>query len=112
MPVETAPDLEIVLPEIFLAISALTLLMVGVFFKRANDSRTIPFFCIAVLILAIPLVISVSEERMTTFGGLFIADEFSAYIKVLVLLSAAAIILISKEYLRIQVINFLEKSEI
>ncbi len=108
MPVETAPDLEIVLPEIFLAISALTLLMVGVFFKRANDSRTIPFFCIAVLILAIPLVISVSEERMTTFGGLFIADEFSAYIKVLVLLSAAAIILISKEYLRIQVINLFE----
>jgi len=108
LPVETPPDLTIALPEIFLAIAALTLLMVGVFLKRANESRTISFSCIAVLILAIPLVISVSNDRMTTFGGAFIVDEFSAYIKILVLLSAAAIILISKDYLKIQLIDLFE----
>ena len=108
MPLATLPAFTPALPEIFLAIAALVLLMVGVFTKAENNTRTVSYASIIVLFVTIPLVAMVTDGRMVTFGGAFVTDTFAVYIKALVLISAAAAILMSKDYLKTQGIERFE----
>jgi NADH-quinone oxidoreductase subunit N len=108
MPLATLPAFTPALPEIFLAIAALVLLMVGVFTKAENNTRTVSYASIIVLFVTIPLVAMVTDGRTVTFGGAFVTDTFAVYIKALVLISAAAAILMSKDYLKTQGIERFE----
>jgi NADH-quinone oxidoreductase subunit N len=108
MPLATLPVLTPAFPEIFLALAALLLLMAGVFVKAENITRTVSFASIIVLIAAIPFVVMVTDGRTVTFGGAFVTDTFAVYIKILVLVSAAAAILMSKDYLEIHGIERFE----
>ena len=100
MPVAPFPDLIPALPEIFLAIAAMLLLMLGVFSRDESGARTVSYGCILVLIVAIIFVGLVTDGRTTTFGGAFVTDTFAVYIKALVLVSAAAAIMMSQNYLK------------
>jgi NADH-quinone oxidoreductase subunit N len=93
------PDLSLALPEIFLAVAAMVLLMLGVFSRETTAARTVSYASILVLLFTIVLVGLVTDGRAVTFGGAFIVDTFAVYMKALVLLSAAAAILMSREYL-------------
>ncbi len=108
MQMANIPNLMPALPEIVIALGVLTLLMLGVFVKRTNIVRTISYACIILLLVAIPLMLISSEERASTFGGVFIVDNYTLYIKTFILLSASAVILISKNYIEMQAIEFFE----
>ena len=108
MPLAIIPDLMPALPEIIIAIVALSSLMFGVFVERANIAQTISYVSIIILLLAIPLMFIFTDGRASTFGGAFVVDGYTIYIKTFVLLSAASVILISKNYLEIQAIEFFE----
>ena len=102
------PDLTPALPEIVLAVATLFFLMLGVFMRGSNNARTISYGCIIVLILAIPLMLVSTGGSVSTFGGVFVVNEYTVFIKIFVLLSAASVILISTDYLKIQAIRFFE----
>ena len=108
MQMANIPNLMPALPEIVIALGVLTLLMLGVFVKRTNIVRTISYACIILLLVAIPLMSSSSEELASTFGVVFIVDNYTLYIKTFILLSASAVILISKNYIEMQAIEFFE----
>src|SRR3954463_7647505 len=92
------PELAPAAPEIFLAISALVLLMLGVFRGDAS-TRLISYLTVGVLLVAVVLVLTGTGTRQVTFSNLFIMDSFGAFMKVLVLLGSALSVLISISYI-------------
>lgn len=93
------PNLYVALPEIFLAIAAMALLMFGVF--RGNKSyRQVANLSALTLLVALALMITqVGGARDTTFGGMFVTDAFAVFAKTLVYLGSAAAILISGRFM-------------
>jgi NADH-quinone oxidoreductase subunit N len=92
------PALAPAAPEIFLAISALVLLMLGVF-RGDGDTRLISYLTVGVLLVAVVLVLTGAGTKQVTFSNLFIMDSFGAFMKVLVLLGSALSVLISIHYI-------------
>ena len=93
------PDLVPALPEIFLAVMSMALLMVGVFQKEEKAGRSVSYLAIATLVVTIAIVGVVTDGRASTFGGAFVTDSFAVYVKGLILIATAAAVLMSREYL-------------
>ncbi|RAU21289.1 NADH-quinone oxidoreductase subunit NuoN [Paramagnetospirillum kuznetsovii] len=91
-------DLVPVLPEIFMAVAGLALLMLGVF-RKEDNTRPISVLVILVLGAAMMLVSSLGAEKHLAFNGLFVADRFAGFAKGLVLLASAFSVAMSLQYL-------------
>lgn len=93
----TLLDLHIVLPEVFLAVSTLLLLMIGVFQQDSKDG-TATLGTLSIVVLFACAVLVLSSSRLTGYGfdKLFINDGFSAFLKVLMLLGTAVAIVYAK----------------
>tara|TARA_B100000700_G_scaffold331748_1_gene467931 strand:+ start:8332 stop:9789 length:1458 start_codon:yes stop_codon:yes gene_type:complete len=102
-----SPNYLIALPEIFLAGTSLILLMVGVFI--GNRSTTILTWATsAIMMVALIMVLVGDESRSVTFGGLFISDIFSTYMKSLVLIGSTITLLIGISYVKREGMNRFE----
>ena len=91
--------LETILPEIFLSISIMFLLLFGVFKK--NSFKIVYKLTILILFFSILLVLNQINKNFLIFNDSFIVDDLSFYIKNLILISTIAVLLISKDYLSI-----------
>ncbi len=94
------PNIIPALPELFLALIIMALMMLGVFHKTGGKedvkaSRLISLLSVISLLLAILLVSTLSGGRMTTFANMFVSDTFAVYCKVLVLTGSALAIVLS-----------------
>jgi NADH-quinone oxidoreductase subunit N len=88
----------IAVPELVLAVSALALLMLGVFLK-GEQLRAISWLAILALAVTMALVIvPPSASTGHAFGNLFIVDRFAQFMKVLALGGTALSILLSLDY--------------
>ena len=86
-------DLMPAMPEILLAIGALALLMVGVF---VGEKSVGVVTWGAVLALAVALVwVLIGPTAASAFGGTFVVDPFSTFMKVLALIGSAVAIVLS-----------------
>ena len=93
------PDLTPALPEIFLAVAGMALLMIGVF-RGDRHTHMVSGLTIASFIVAGVILLSVAgDEPMTTFGGLFVVDAFAVYMKVLVLTGSGLALLMSQGFI-------------
>jgi NADH-quinone oxidoreductase subunit N len=99
------PNMVPALPEIFVAVIGLALLMLGVF-QKAEDSaaevktaRMISRLGTVTLVLAMMLVATVAGGKMITFGGMFVSDPFGVFFKVLILMASALTLVISQDYM-------------
>jgi NADH-quinone oxidoreductase subunit N len=92
------PELMPALPEIFMAIAAMALLMLGVF-RGDGSTRLISYLTVGVLLVASLLVLTGSDTRQITFSNLFVMDSFGAFMKVLVLVGSALSVLVSINYI-------------
>ncbi len=86
---------SLALPELFLAVSGMAVLLIGVFQKR--DS-TVICTMIALAMLAITAVLVFSAADGHAYGGLFIGDAFAKYAKLLILGGAALSIVLALDY--------------
>ena len=86
------------LPEIFLAVAAMALLMLGVFREKSVD--LIHVLAVVALGIAGLLVIWSSGATHTAFGGAYIADTFAAVMKALTLFGAGVAILLSIDFMK------------
>ena len=94
------PDLMPVMPEIILAVGAMVLLMIGVFGGRGIAHQV--FGGAMGLIAATGLVMLFLPTMGTTFGGSFVADEYSYFLKLLVLIGSFFAISMSWAYAKSQ----------
>tara|TARA_Y100000590_G_scaffold464782_1_gene635085 strand:+ start:1069 stop:2481 length:1413 start_codon:yes stop_codon:yes gene_type:complete len=87
-----------ILPEIFLSLAIMFLLMLGVFTKK--NFNLINLLTILSLIFATALVLNQSDEVTKIFNESYIIDKLSIFMKVLTLLFCLFVLLSSKYYLK------------
>nr|WP_111298605.1 NADH-quinone oxidoreductase subunit NuoN [Paracoccus saliphilus] len=95
----TSLDLSTVLPELWLAIFALAALLAGAYFGKDQIARPILWASVLALLVAGIYVGLGDRPQQHAFFGMFIDDAFARFAKVTVLLSAAAVLAMSAEYL-------------
>jgi NADH-quinone oxidoreductase subunit N len=95
----TSADFQTLIPEIVLAGYAMAALMVAVYTTKDRLAPTL-VWATAGLFVAMALYIggSGSGERLV-FNGLFIDDPFGRFAKVTILVSAAAVLVMSQDYM-------------
>jgi NADH-quinone oxidoreductase subunit N len=93
-------NLNFILPEIFIALSIMFLLLLGVFKK--DSSKLI--FNISLLVLLITAIITLNEtssiNRITLFKDSVVIDYMASLMKIITLVGAFLVLIISSNYLK------------
>jgi len=93
-------NLELIFPEIFLSLSIMFLLIIGVFKKES--SRIIQN--LSLIVLLVTAVITFNEtigiEKRYLFKESIVVDYLSSFMKIMTLLAAFIVLVISSNYLR------------
>ena len=95
-----------ILPELFLSIAIMFLLMLGVFIKKSF--KLVNLLTILSLIFAIVLILNQPNEIIKIFNESYIIDKLSIFMKVLTLLFCVFVLLLSKDYIKNNSIDKIE----
>ena len=87
-----------ILPELFISILIMSILMIGVFIKKGF--KLVYFLTIIGLIFSIILVLNQPDEVKKVFNNSFVVDSFSIFMKVLTLSFCVFVLIFSKDYLK------------
>jgi NADH-quinone oxidoreductase subunit N len=100
-----------ILPELFIALAAMTLLMVGVFSPgggrlthgapgtaTAANAKLVGWLALAVLTATAFLVANSAIERVSVFTDMFVSDAFAGFAKLLILLGSGLTLVIAMDY--------------
>jgi NADH-quinone oxidoreductase subunit N len=95
-----AADLNVILPEIILAVYAM-LALLGAVYTSKDGAAPLLVWVTAALMAGLALWIGMTGEgTQVAFNGMFIEDGFARFAKVTILLSAAAVLVMSEEYMQ------------
>jgi len=93
-------DLNIILPEIMLSVYAMLALVGAVYTAKDELATTLCWLTSVLFAIVAFLISSESVSAQTAFNGMFIDDGFARFAKVVILLSAAAVLAMSVDYMR------------
>ncbi len=93
-------DLNIILPEILLSGFSLLGLLVAVYTTKDKVGSLLIWLTAAVFVLLAAWIGFTGEGTRLAFNGMFIEDGFARFAKVTILLSAAAVLLMSEGYMK------------
>ncbi|MEH6522176.1 NADH-quinone oxidoreductase subunit NuoN [Sulfitobacter sp.] len=93
-------DILQILPEIILALFAIGGLMAGAYGGKDAIARPLLWATAAVMIIVASLVATSSNTTVEAFGGMFINDGFARFAKVVILISAACVLIMSEGYMK------------
>jgi NADH-quinone oxidoreductase subunit N len=93
-------DLQTVLPEVILALYAMGALMFGVYTGKDKTASLLVWTTSGLLVLMALWIGAVGDGARSAFGGMFIDDPFARFAKVAILLSAAAVLAMSRDYMQ------------
>ena len=96
-------NLQLVFPEIFLSLSIMFLLILGVFKK--NSSKIIQNLSLVVLLVTAVITFNetVGIKEVKLFNNSIIIDYLSSLMKIVTLLATFLVLVISSNYLRINI---------
>src|SRR5688572_29388616 len=92
------PDIGPAMPELWLAVAAMALLLIGVF-RGDGGTRGVLWLSVAALAVTGWLIWQRADLSVVTFSGLFITDRFAAFAKILILVGSALTLILSLAYL-------------
>ena len=95
----TGTDIQVILPEIALAVFAMGALLAGVFTSRDKAAPAIVWATAAVMV-ALAIWLGAATDTRTAFGGSFVDDGFARFAKAVILVAAAAVLVMSVDYMR------------
>ena len=95
-----------IFPELFLSLSIMIILMIGVFVKKSF--KLVNLLTISTLIFTTALVLNQNNETITIFNDSYIIDSFSILMKTITLLFCILVLFSSKEYIKINNIDKIE----
>jgi len=107
MPVTEIPNLIPAMPELFMSIIIMVLLMFGVFSKAdgsegsARLGNRVSWLGVLALVLTIVIVTTIASGSAKTFENLFVVDAFSIFTKVLVLIASILAIIMSLDFMKL-----------
>jgi NADH-quinone oxidoreductase subunit N len=91
------PDLSPALPELFLAVAAMALMMVGVF-RSDRGSAVVSWLAVLALIVDLVLVQKGPLARTVTFNGMFVTEQFAIFMKSLILIGSGVSIVMARQF--------------
>ena len=92
-------DLNIILPEILLALFAIFALLGGVYTGKDGVASTLVWLTSAAMVALAAWIGLTGEGTNVAFNGMFSDDGFSRFAKVIILLSTAAVLLMGEGYM-------------
>ena len=92
-------DLTIILPEILLSLFAMLGLIVAVYTGKDKMAPLLTWLTAAVFVLLAAWIGLNGSGTQVAFGGMFHDDAFARFAKVMILLSAAAVLMMSQDYM-------------
>ena len=92
-------DINTMLPEVVLALYAMVALIAIVYTGKDAMARLSLWMTSIVFVGMAAWIATSGEGTSVAFGGMFVDDAFSRFAKVTILLSAAAVLLMSEEYM-------------
>ena len=90
-------EIKYLVPEIFLSISIFSLLLIGVFIQKSFN--TIYKLSSLVILSLVLIVLTSSPENEKVFKDSIVIDNFSTFMKTLILVASFFILSMSKQYL-------------
>ena len=99
-------NFNLILPEIFLALSIFVTLLIGVFFKNSYSLVTNLTYAIIVSLLLI--IFNSFNESGNLFSNSFISNSFINFFKILILLGTLFVMLITQNFIKEMKINYFE----
>nr|YP_010394981.1 NADH dehydrogenase subunit 2 [Phytophthora cambivora]DAZ89418.1 TPA_asm: NADH dehydrogenase subunit 2 [Phytophthora cambivora] len=107
-------NFEIIIPEFFLTTILLILLLFGVFYKKNQNTqkiliiKNITTIIIYFLLILLILTLNITNISNNILNGVLIINNFTQFIKVILILSTIVCFLIQQKYLIQQKINLYE----
>ena len=92
-------DLNAVLPEVILAVYAMLALIAAVYTGKDKTAPLVLWATVGLFVVLAAFIGFGGDGTQAAFGGAFIDDAFSRFAKVVILLSAAAILVLSQDYM-------------
>ena len=92
-------DLNIILPEILLSVFAMAALVGAVYTGKDKLAPTLVWATSALFLAMAFWIGTTGEGTQVAFDGLFVNDGFARFAKVVILVSAAAVLLMSEGYM-------------
>jgi len=100
-------NLNIIYPEIFISLSIMILLLLGVF--KINSQNLIHNLSVGSLLITGALIYNNRiDENIFLFNSSYIVDDLSSFMKILTVVGGAIVLLISTKYLKIFKIFLIE----
>ena len=93
----TTTDIYPIVPELFLAVTAMVLLLFGVF-RGDRGAQSISWLSVLALLSTGVIMSFLPDDVHIAFGGQFIVDQFSRFMKWLIILGTVLAILMSLNY--------------
>ena len=93
-------SLLILAPEITLAVFSMAALMFGTFYKKEKVPVTILLITCIVFLLVSLGILTFQPPTIIAFDNAFIFDDFARLIKILILVTSAIVLALSKDYLK------------
>ena len=93
----TTADIYPIVPELFLAVTAMVLLLFGVF-RGDRGAQSVSWLSVLALLSTGVVMSFLPDHVQIAFGGQFIVDQFAKFMKWLILLGSALAILMSLNY--------------
>lgn len=100
-------DLVPAMPEVFLLLAALALLVVGAM-REKDAARIVTPLAALSLVVAALFVIGADKTAAPIFSGHFIFDNFAAFLKVVILVGSASSIIVAQGFLEDQELDRFE----
>lgn len=94
------PDLGPIMPELYMTVLALVLLLADLFLKKKEALAALSI--VGVGVVAFTLI----GSSGVTFGGMFISDGYSSFFKTIFFINLILSVLISIKYIGIERVNF------
>jgi len=95
----TPADFSAVLPEIVLSLYAMAALLFAVYTGKDRTAPMLMWVTSGLFVLMAVWIGTAGEGSRVAFGGMFNDDPFARFAKVMILLSGAAVLLMSTDYL-------------
>ena len=93
-------DLNVILPEILLAAYAIAALLFAVYTTKDKMGPALVWSTAIVFVGMAAWIGTMGDGTRVAFGGMFIEDSFARFAKVAILLSAAAVLVMSEGYMK------------
>ena len=102
-------NINFILPEIFISLGIMFLLMVGVFKK--NSSAIVYTLSIIVLLITLGLIVNFpSNQEVFLFNSSYKIDQLSTFMKIITIISGIFVLISSYKYVKIEKIFKIEYS--